>query len=363
MPARVKKSSANRLNIQFEILRTILAVVIALAIVAVIVLIVSSEPMEAIKGLLLGPLSGKRRIANVFELMIPLTFTGLAITVVFQTKRYNLASESAFYIGSMTALLIGLKSPFPPLLTIVLAFAAALVVAGIVGFIPAIANQKTGASELVISLMLNYVVSYFVSYIFKHRVRDPHKTTLQSLPLDKSLKLTNILEGTRLHSGLFIVLILAFLTWYFMYKTRWGYALRATGSNENFGKYSGINVVLVIILAQVIGTAFAGLGGAVEMYGMHTTFRWTDSPGYGWDGVIMATLARGNPAFVPFAAFFLAYVRVGADILNRTSSLPAEIVSIIQAIIILLIAAQSFLARTKHKVLVRQTRHLEGVKK
>lgn len=360
MTTKRKKSASSRLEVQFEILRTLLAIAISIAIVAVIVAFVSDQPMVAIKQLLIGPLSSKKRFANVLELMIPLSFTGLAITIVFKTKRYNLAAESAFFIGSMVALLIGLYSPFPRIMTILLAVLGGFVVGGFIGWIPAITNQKLGSSELVISLMLNYVVSFFVNYIFKYKVRDPRKASMQSIPLDRSLRLTNLVSGTRLHTGLIIMIVLVFLTWFVMYRTKWGYALRATGSNENFAHYSGINVALVIILAQVIGTGIAGLGGAVEMLGMHSTFKWTSSPGYGFDGVIMSTLARGNPALVPFAALFLAYVRVGADVLNRTTSLPSEIVAIIQATIILLVAAQAFLSKTKHKVLVKQMQEIEG---
>lgn len=360
MSAKRKKTSSNKLEIQFELLRTVLAIAIAIAIVSVIVGFVSDEPMFAIKQLLVGPLSSKKRFSNVLELMIPLSFTGLAITIVFKTKRYNLAAESAFFMGSMVALLVGLYSPFSRIPTIILAFLLGFLAGGLIGWIPAVANHKLGSSELVISLMLNYVVSYFVNYIFKYKVRDPQKASMQSVPIDSSLRLTKLIKGTRLHSGLILMFVLVFMTWFVMYRTKWGYALRTTGSNEKFAEYSGINVALVVILAQVIGTGFAGLGGTVEMLGMHNTFKWMNSPGYGFDGVIMSTLARGNPALVPLAALFLAYVRVGADVLNRTTSLPSEIVAIIQAVIILLVAADAFLSKTKHKVMVKQMQAIEG---
>lgn len=360
---RKKKSAAVKLENRFEILRTVVAVAIALAIVLVIVTLASDEPLLAIHSLLIGPITSVKRFANVIELMIPLTFTGIAITIVFKTKRYNLASDSSFFMGSMVALLIGLFSPFPPIITIILAIIAAFIVGGLIGAIPAVANNKFGANELVTSLMLNYVVGFFVNYIFNHHVRDPKKASLQSLPLIKELRLSKIVPGTRIHTGFIIMLVLVFLVWFVMYRTKWGYALRATGSNEKFARYSGINTSLVIIMAQVIGTGIAAIGGAIEMLGMHSTFKWSSSPGYGFDGVIMSILARGNPALVPLAAFFLAYVRVGADILNRMTNLPAEIISIVQAVIILLVAAQAFLGKTKHRILVKQSGALESKKK
>lgn len=355
MPNKKKNTESLRLLRRFEILRTLVAIGIALAIVLVLVLIVSDQPIEAIMALLLGPVSTFKRFANVIEMMIPLTFTGLAITIVFKTKRYNLAADSAFFIGSLTALVVSLTLSLPPVLTVIVALLASLIVGGIVGYIPAFIRSKFGADELVTSLMLNYVIGFLVNYIFKYHFRDPQKSSLQSYPLPKGVNLPVIIPGTRIHLGFVIMLILVALTWFVMYRTKWGYELRTTGSNEKFAKYSGIKVGFVIVAAQVIGTAISGLGGAIEMLGLHKTFRWTASPGYGFDGVIMATLARGNPALVPLAAFFLAYVRVGADILNRTTSIPAEIVSIIQATIILLVAAQAFLSKMRHKSIVKQS--------
>lgn len=357
--SKKKKSEAVKLQTRFEILRTFMAIAVALGIVLVLVFFVSDEPFEAMFALLFGPLTSVKRFANVIEMMIPLTFTGLAIAIVFKTKRYNLAADSAFFIGSLVALLVGLFLKTPPVVTVIIALIAAFIVGGIVGYIPAVIRSKFGADELVTSLMLNYVVGFFVNYIFNYYVRDPQKSSLQSYPLPNGVGLPVIVPGTRIHLGFVIMIVLVIVTWFVMYRTKWGYELRATGSNEKFAKYSGIKVGFVVIAAQVIGTAIAGIGGAVEMLGIHRTFRWTSSPGYGFDGVIMATLARGNPALIPFAAFFLAYVRVGADILNRTTSLPAEIVAIIQATIILLVAAQAFLGKMRHRSIVKQTGALE----
>lgn len=357
-----KKNSAAALNSRFEVIRTIVAILISLAIVTVIIFLVSDSPIVAIQSLLFGPLTSMKRFANVIELMIPLTFTGLAITIVFKTQRFNLAADSAFFMGSMVALLVGLYSPFPPIATVPLALLAAMLAGAVIGYIPAIIRHKFGANELVTSLMLNYVVGFFVNYIFQYKVRDPQKASMQSLPLPAGVNLGNLIPGTRIHWGLIIMIVVVLISWIVMYRTRWGYQLRVTGSNEKFAKYSGMRVSLIVILTQAIGTGIAGLGGAVEMLGIHKTFRWSASPGYGFDGVIMSTLARGNPALVPLASFFIAYVRVGADILNRSSNIPSEIVAIIQATIILLVGAQSFLARMRHKALVKQTGALEGGK-
>ncbi len=349
-----KKKKFLSIDTKFEIIRTFVAIGISLGIVLIIVALVSDKPLEAIQALLLGPLTSARRFGNVIELMIPLTFTGLAVTVILKTNRFNLSSEGAFYLGGIVATWIAIFSPFSTGITILMIIFATMICGAIVGFIPAIINKKFYANELVTALMMNYIVAFLVKYILNNKVRDASKSVVQSLPIPKSLSLPIIIPGTRIHIGFLIMLGLVIVTWLVIYKTKWGYALRATGSNEKFAVYSGIKVSTVVILAQMIGTALAGLGGGIEILGLYTSFQWIETPGYGFDGVIISTLARGNPAMVPLAAFFLSYVRVGADILNRTSDIPAEIVSIVQATIILLIAAKAFLAKRKHKMVVKE---------
>lgn len=348
---------------RFEVFRIGIALLISMVIIILVIALISDDPVGAIKELLLGPFQSVRRIGNVIELMIPLTFTGLAITMVFKTKRFNLAAEGAFYLGTMVAVLVALNSPFPPFVTIALAMLSGAIVGGLLGLIPALVNYKFGANELVVSLMQNYIVAFFVQYLLNFVVRDPDSYAIQSYPIPEGVSLTRLIPGTRIHIGIFVLLVVVILAYIILYRTKWGYVLRITGLNEKFAKYSGIKVAFVIIIAQVLGTAIAGLGGAVEMLGIYGTFKFAASPGYGWDGIIVATLAKLNPAFVPLAALFIAYIRVGADILNRSTNIPPEIVSIVQAIIILFIAAKAFMRAQKEKKIVEKSRQMasEGV--
>lgn len=345
---------------RFELLRIAIALIISLVIIIVIISLVAENPAEAISTLVLGPISSLRRFGNVIELMIPLTFTGLAITMVFKTNRFNLSAEGAFYMGSMVAVIVALNSPFHPFITVILGILAGAIVGGLLGVIPALINHKFGASEIVVSLMSNYIVAYFVQYLLNYVVRDTGSYTIQSYPLPEGVGLLQFIPGTRIHIGLLIALILVVLSYLILYRTKWGYMLRMTGMNEKFAKYSGIKVVTVIIMTQFIGAAIAGLGGAVEMFGIYSTFQFAASPGYGWDGIIVATLAKLNPAFIPLSAFFIAYIRVGAGILNRSSSVPSEIMVFVQAIIILFIASKAFMRAQKEKKIIETSRQVSS---
>jgi simple sugar transport system permease protein len=206
--------------------------------------------------------------------------------------------------------------------------------------------------------MQNYIVAFFVQYLLNYVVRDPDSYAIQSYALPEDVSLFRFIPGTRIHVGLILLLVVVVIAYIILYRTKWGYILRVTGLNEKFAKYSGVKVAFVIIIAQVLGTAIAGLGGAVEMFGIYNTFKFAASPGYGWDGIIVATLAKLNPAFVPVAALFIAYIRVGADVLNRSTNIPPEIVSIVQAIIILFIAAKAFMKAAKEKKIVEKSREV-----
>ena len=161
--------------------------------------------------------------------------------------------------------------------------------------------------------------------------------------------LPTIIKGTRVHVGILAAILCAVLVYIFLYKTKWGLQVRATGANSKFAKYSGMSVTKVIILVHVIAGAIAGCGGIVECLGLHKRFEWTALPGYGFDGAMIAMLANNNPLGVIGAAAFVAYLRVGADLVNRFADVPTEMISILQTLIILLISAEKFLHKYKQK--------------
>lgn len=351
------RKKVKRIEAKFETLRTGLAILIAIALVLVIISLVSSQPIEAIKTLLIGPVSSARQFGNVIILMIPLTFAGLAISIVFKSNRFNLAADGAFYFGSMIATIVGITSSFPSWLTVIMALFCGLISGAIIGFIPAYLNKKFKTSELVISLMMNYILNYFVLFLFINIFRNKDSAILETLPLQEGVNLGILfrLGKVRVHWGFLIAIVLTVIAYIILYKTKWGYALRSTGINEKFAKYTGLKTASIIMFAQVIGTAIAGLGGAIEMLGRYNTFRFDRSQGYGFDGVIIAALAKNNPMYVPLAAFFLAYIRIGADMINLTTDVPAEIIAFVQASIILLISAKSFLSKWKQRGIVKST--------
>ncbi|MEF9940485.1 MAG: ABC transporter permease [Clostridium sp.] len=341
---------------KFDLFRMVFSVFIALVISFILIFLVSKEPVNAITQLVIGPFKNKRSIANVIESMIPLIFTGTGVCIMFAANQINLAGEGAFHLGGLVAAVVALNCGLPA----GIAPAAALILAALAGAlftaIPAVMKIKTSASELVSSLMLNYLSLWFCMYILMTFLADPSKGSA-SYPIPDAASLPAIFAGTRIHIGLFIALAVAFLGYVFLYKTKMGYELRLTGENEDFAKYSGINVVKVILVSQLLGGLIAGLGGGVELLGpIYTRFSWTSLLGYGWDAIIICTLSRKNPLYVPLAALFLAYLRTGASIMARSTDVTLEIVQITQGIIILLVVAEQFLSKYRHKMIAKEAK-------
>ncbi len=339
---------------KFEFYRIICALGIALLLTSAILFLTSQAPYEALRALFLSPFSSKRHFFNILEMAIPLTFTGLALSLVFQSGSFSMISDGAFYMGAVLAACLAVRLTLPPVLHPFFILVMSSLAGAVIGLIPAVLRVRFRANELVTSLMLNFVFYYLGLYIIKTFIIDRTAGNFASVKYGSTALLQNIYTGTRLHSGFFIALIAAVLVYLYVYRTKWGYEIRVTGSNPDFARYSGIPAGRVILMAQMAAGAIAGLGGAVEQLGMYTRFLWADAPGYAWDGVILAVLSRNNPKFVPLAAFFLAYIRVGADVMSRRTDIPGELVSVIQAVIILMVTAERFLFFYRQRLEAKQ---------
>ncbi len=341
---------------KYDILRTVMSIGIALAISFLIIFITSDEPVKAILELLTGPLKSTRRMGNVIEAMIPLVFTGVGISIMFAANEINLAGEGAFHIGGLVATYIGINSLLPPAVAPWACILAAGFFGAMITAVPAVMKIKTDSDVLVSSLMMNYVVVLFASYILNYFLRDPKAGAVVSYAIPKTTQFSSLIKGTKIHGGLIIAIAVAILGYVFLYKTKIGYEIRVTGENAEFAKYSGINVLKVTLISQLLGGFIFGIGGGVEMLGMYSRFSWTSSLGYGWDAVIITTLAKKNPLYVPFAALFLAYLRTGASMMSIATNVPTEIVTVTQGIIILLVVAEQFLSKYKHKMIAKEAK-------
>ena len=220
--------------------------------------------------------------------------------------------------------------------------------------LPALLKTKLDVSEMVCSLMLNYIVMYFIKYLMNTYLADKTKGQIQSYEFLETSKIAPLIDnGSKLSWGFVVAIACVVLIGLFIYNTRWGYTIRMIGINQAFAKYSGMKVATVIVLSQVLGGFLAGIGGGIEMLGRYPTFSWSSLPGYGWTGITIAILAGNNPWFVPFASFFMAYLTKGCELMATYANVPSQLIDIIQGVIFLFFAAEQFLSKYRQKLVVK----------
>jgi simple sugar transport system permease protein len=332
---------------------TLLAALFSILMGVGLIFLVSKDPLTSTRNFLLGPILRTYNFYYLLIAIVPITFTGLALCIIYQLKYTSLIVDSSFYTGAIVATAIGVKLALPAGWHPAVAMLAAGLAGGLIGLLPAILKIKWRANELVSSLMFNYVFYFFGSFVILYFLRDRNQTILASMPFQKTFALPKLVENTQLHAGFIIAAVFVVLVSIFLFRTRWGYEIRITGANPKFAAYAGIPVASVALYAHFVSGFIGGLGGAVEMSGLYRAFIWQMNPSYAWDGVIVAMLARKNPKFVPISAFFLAYLRVGADFMSRRGDVAFEFITLLQGIIILILASDKIVNYFKARRLKR----------
>jgi simple sugar transport system permease protein len=356
-----KALSSTQIEQRFTVIRSLLAVVIAILFCFALILVSSENPLNDIKTFVIAPLTTRGRFYLMLIKLNPLIFSALAICVLFSANTSNLAVEGAFYAGALASSQISILKDFlpKPFHFIVAAIVGALGATAVL-LIPAVLELKFNANIVVCSLMLNYVINLLGNYLICGPWRDVNCATEATKPIADSAKLTIFLRGSgqKVHTGILIGAALCVVTWFIIYKSNFGYQSRTVGQNANFAKFSGINVGKIVLYGSILAGCLCGVGATAEINGYYPRMEWSKSVGYGWDGIMIATLAGNNPLLCIPAALFLAYVRTSADVLSMQSNIPTEIVNIVQQVVIIMIAAQGLLAGAEKRAIVKNAHKL-----
>lgn len=348
------------LNQRFSLLRTGLAIGIGLLLSAVIIFLVSDDPLLSLKYLLIGPVMTLNNFYSMITMWVPIVITGLAICIMFSANQFNLFAEGAFFFGGVVATMAALTFKLPGGLLPLVSILCAALVCALLSAIPALMRAKLDASEMVASIMLNYACVQLGLFLISFFFRDTSAGSVVSQKLPEAAQLGELLPGSRVTVSFFVAIVLTILVYYFMYRTRWGYEIRLTGQNQNFARKIGVNIGLVTVSSQMLGGALAGGAGAMEMLGLFSRFSWSGLTGHGWDGITLGILANRNPKYIPLAALFLAYLRKGADLMSMKTGMQTDFISIIQAVILVFLLAERFLAKYKQKKVYELSKKLEG---
>ncbi len=346
------KSKSLRL---FGYVRGAAALLVAFLVALALIFLSTDEPLTALRYMLLGPAASWSKICRVLAYMIPITFTGLGTCIMFSANQFNLAGEGCISAGGFVGALVAIYCPMPTVLHQIVCILAGALIGGLIMLIPGFLKTKWGVSEMVVSLMLNYIILDVTMQFLTQNFADRSQGATMTFPYKSTAIIPKIFEGEQVSYGIFIALAMAVLCWFFLYRTRWGYAIRMVGINKEFSQYSGIKVGAIVILCQVVGGILAGMGGVVTQLGYFSQYRWTALTGYGWDGITLAILAGNNPILIPIAAFFVAYLQYGCELMNTWTTVPVEMMDLISVVIFLFFAADQFLSGFRQKLVVRET--------
>jgi general nucleoside transport system permease protein len=349
-----------------EFLRISLAIFISLALGFIITLLVSEDPVGAYRAFLTGPVSRLNRAGEWIKESITLTLLGLAVVLVFKANIFSLGQEGQMVMGALVAGAVALFVPLPAILRIPLALLVAGVVGFLVGWLPGILKAHLNANEIVSTLMINAIALRFYDYVLINFIKPPGAGYNASdfFPKDGVLPLfippffqdayTLFTQRANITIMLYIAIILVVVVYFIMFRTPFGYELRMVGANMKFARYGGVNIKRTVAMSMAVSGIFAGLAGAHLAMGVHQKLIANISVSLGFEGIIIALLARNNPLAVPFMALAYGYLRAGADIMERSSDVSREMVLVIQAIIILLVTAERILPMVQRRIAARK---------
>ncbi len=317
----------------------IIAILAAFLVGAVVLWVTGYSPIEAYGAVLTGAFGDVFGVGQTFTQATPIIFTALAFLFAFKCGLFNIGAEGQLLIGGFVAALVGISfADLPIFIHLPLALLAGAAGGAVWGFIPGVLKAKLGAHEVITTMMLSYVALYVTSYMVNYPFKAPGWVA-QTVLIAPSAELPRILQPTQLSASIMIALIMTALTAYVLQETTLGYEVRAIGLNPAAAESSGINVKKGIMIALVISGAIAGLGGAGEVLGVHRRFIENFSPGYGWDGLAVALIGGLNPTGAVLAAILFGALRSGGMKMNMVTGVPLDIISVLQALVVLFVAA------------------------
>ncbi len=317
-------------------------------------------PDGAFVGMWEGAFGSPKNIADTLTTATPYIFAGLAVALAFKCGLFNIGAEGQLALGAVSAAFVGYSFkglPFPILLFF--ALAAGLLGGLVWGAIPGFLKAYTGAHEVIITIMLNYIALSLVQYLLGGPMKDrtPGNVTARTPLIAPEAELPTLFAGTpwEIHYGVPLALVAAVLVWLFLSRTTWGFEIRTVGANPNAARYAGMSVAKNTILAMSLSGLLAGAAGAVEVLGVTHRHELGFGSGYGFDSIAIALLGRTNPFGVVAAAILFGGLKSGATQMQFNTQISASIISVVQGLVLLFVAADVII-RWLYHVRVRSQR-------
>lgn len=341
-------SAAVRESIRLQsVLVPLYAIVLALFVAGIVIVVVGSNPLEAYWALLRGMFGSTDRIAASLGRSTPFIGAALAVAFAFRAGLFNIGAEGQLLVGATAAAWVGTLSwvaDVPGALAIPLVVAAGAVGGALWGGIPGALKARTGAHEVITSIMLNSVAVLYVRWMVNSQdpliLRDASASVPRTAHIPSDTRLPEVIAtDPPMHLGFFIAIGLCALVWFILKRTTFGFQVRTVGTNANAARYAGMGVNRVIVAVMAISGGFAGLAGAAEVTGTTGYLSPGVFAGIGFDAIAIALLARANPYGIILTSILWGSMLSGAGLMQQDSGLSIDAVRIVQALVLLFVAA------------------------
>jgi len=314
----------------------IAAIIVTFLLTSLLLLLAKANPFTAFYNFLVAPLSNSVSAIEVLVKATPLLFTGAAVTFAFAAGYWNIGAEGQLYAGAIAAAAMGIiVKGLPPVLSILL-----MIVAGFAGgmawaLIPALLKIKLAVDEVVTTLLMNTIILFFVSFLLNGVWRDPISGWPQSPTIADEAIFPKLIPMARLHLGFILAWIVIGIIYLVLRRSALGLRMRSIGLNPEAARFAGVNVNQTILTAALVSGGIAGLAGMSEVAGIQYHLIDAISPGYGYTGIIAATLGGLNPLGVSLASLFIGLIETGAQSVSRAMGVPIYLGNVVEAALLL----------------------------
>ena len=321
-----------------RVLPYVLAVLAAFGAAGIFIALMGFNVLEAYQTILFTSFKSLNGFIQTLLKFVPLVLMAFAFTIPLKAGKFNIGGEGQMIMGAVGAAAVGIMFIDLPLIILLpLVLAAGVLFGGLWALIAAWLLYRFNINEILSTVLLNFVSFQVIDYVATEIWRDPFAGHPTTVPIGAGGELPLLVSSPPLHSGLIIAILVSIAVYIYTDRTSAGYELIATGANPKAAGVYGINTRVLFLLALVLGGAVAGLAGAIEVAGVHQRLIEGLQSNFLMLGIIIGLVSKGNHAVVPFVAFFIAVLEVGASAMQRTMAIPVEMVFIVEALILIFV--------------------------
>ena len=318
---------------------SLFSLVLALVLFGLTIRLTGRDPLVVYWSILTGSFGSTKSFLHVLAYMLPLIMTGLGAAVAFQSGVFNIGGEGQVLVGGLASVIVGLTVPLPAPWGWLLALLAGFAAGALWALLPTLFAGRNLTSLSVATIMMNSIAALLTEYIVKSYFQRPGASNTETVVVNEGSILPRIFPSTQFNYGILVALFCVVVVTWMLYKTPFGFSLRAMGSNPRAMQQAGLPIYGRTIAAMCISGGLFALGGSIQCLAVYKRFVMGFSPGYGWDGITVATLAMNSPVGVLLSAFLFGMLRSASISMSLTSQVTTEMISVLQGFIVMLVAS------------------------